>query len=93
MPDNKCPILPNWSMNDEGICKRYHICDEERHSICKARDEATKPRRAFTRSQKGCGHKHTRTEPTQDKVFIDGEERNVIEIICKECGFTRRMVL
>jgi len=93
MLENRCPILPNWSMNKNGICKRYFFCSEERHKICKAKDEAIQTTKRFAKSQKSCLHKYTRTEPTQDRVFIDGEERKVVEIICKECGFTRRMVL
>lgn len=90
-----CPIFPNRNLRKDGTCTRYHLCLDEHIKVCKAR--LVGPTRPVPYSRKpsgaGCLHKYTTTVPTPDKVVIDGEEKRVFEVICKECGYTRRMIL
>lgn len=93
----KCPILSNWSMDENGKCKRYHLCDMERHKICGAIPPEAKTPRPYSRRKKetgeGCQCKFTDTYPTKDQVVIDGEKRRVFISVCRECGKKRRIIL
>jgi len=88
-------VLPNWSLNKSGECSRYDFCDPERHRICKAIPVgAVKKGSPYSKKgRKSCPHKYTTTVPTDDKVFIDGEQKRVFEVICKECGDKRRIII
>ena len=87
----KCPILPNWMTKADGTCKRFELCDEERHKVCKAKPVTEI--KVFSRNPKTCPHKYTEMVSTDEVVKIRGMDRKVFLIICKECGFERKTTL
>jgi len=94
---NHCPFVPGRELRADGTCTRYGLCDEDRVRVCGAKPSRNKFSAPYSKKKvstgKGCPHKHTDTVPTKDRVIIDGEERRVFEVICKECGYTRRIIL
>ena len=89
----KCPILPNWMMNKHGECKRFEFCDDARLAICGAKSISDHTPTPYSAPGKECPHKHTTLKPTKDKVFVDGEQKMVFDVICKECGFVRKLMI
>ena len=88
----RCPVLPNWNMRLDGTCKRYYLCDDERHAFCGAYPEEHKPMRPYSHS-KTCPCKYTTMVPTDDTIVIGGQIKRIYLVVCKECGSTRRTVI
>ena len=89
----KCPILTNHHMTLHGECKRYHFCDDERLQICGAKPISLHPGRPYSQPGKNCPHKHTTMRPTDEKVFVDGERKSIFEVVCRECGDIKKLIL
>ncbi len=88
----RCPILPNWNMRLDMSCKRYHMCDEEQHVLCGAHAIGQKVSKPYSKS-KSCPCKYTSMVPTGDTVMIDGREKRIYLVVCKECQKSRRTVI
>jgi len=39
----RCPIFSQWSKRKDGCCKRYDLCSEAQHKVCKASGNALRP--------------------------------------------------
>ncbi len=88
----RCPVLANWSMRLDRGCKRYEMCGEERHVVCGAHPIDQKARKPYSKS-KSCPCKYTSMVPSEDTVMIDGREKRIYLVVCKECGKSRRTVI
>ena len=88
----RCPVFPNWSMKADRSCKRYYMCDEEHHIICGAHPDGQRLTKPYSRS-KTCPCKYTTMVPSEDTVMIDGREKRIYLVVCKECGRSRRTVI